>query len=496
MNSVLLGALFLAIWNSVLFYGKSLGISVILFIFPLLGLALYELHIHGKIKNRFGLLFIIPILLLSLTYFLFNSLFFRIFNLIVISLLFILLYLYTIKPSFNIWVMLSDVFSIVFEPIDCIVDVFEDIEGKVCKALKFGDGVSKFFKSFIVVVPVVGLVLLLLASADMVFGSMFETVLNFIESMADVEVAQEVLGRLILIILVFVYLSASIYFLVRKYSYVQYDTENLNVKANCYTIKLLLTVLNIVYVLFDIIQIRSLMLHQVSMDISYAEYARQGFFQLMFVSVINLGIILFAKITVREGDARDIHYIKLASTLMVLLTLVIIGSSFFRMYMYESEYGYTLLRLLVYVALFTESVLLVPTVIYIFNSNFNILKYYMVICIVVYTFLNYVNVDFIIARRNVERFYEVEKIDLDYLKNDGTDNIEVLVLLYNKTDNIAVHNSLVDYFRNLEIKMDGFQEYNLSKAKAIKLIDGLELAYFDDGDDDVLRYDDMMFEFR
>lgn len=222
------------------------------------------------------------------------------------------------------------------------------------------------------------------------------------------------------------------------------------------------------------------------MDISYAEYARQGFFQLMFVSVINISIILFSKLYEDKENKSNNKYVNIMSLIMIILTFIIIISSFLRMNMYESEYGYTLLRLLVYFALITESIALLPTCIYIFNSNFKITKYYLIIGIIAYVVLNYSNVDYIIAYRNINRYYETNKLDIDYLENDDTDNIQLLVELYNKTDDQNIHNSLVTYFKNLEsdtlgnIKINGFQEYNLSKSKAKYLLSNLNLEYIDD----------------
>lgn len=477
MSSVLIGALFLAIWNSILFYGKDLGISVVLFMVPLLGFVIYELKVHDRIKNRFGLLFVAPILLLSLTYFIFDNQVFRIFNVVVITLLFILMYLYTIKPTFNLWEMFGDVFAIVFEPIDHVVQVLQDVEEKMLKAFKVSDEVKKYLKSLIIVVPIVLVILFLLASADMVFENIFSSFFHYFDDLEWKDFFGNLVGRLCFIAILFVYLSALIYFLVRKFSNTKYEFESLGIKVSGYTIRLLLTVLNVIYILFDIIQIRSLMLHQVTMDISYAEYARQGFFQLMFVSVINLGIILFSK---AYEDKESKHgYEKFMCTMMIGLTFIIIVSSFLRMNMYESEYGCTMLRLLVYVALFTESVMLIPTVVYVFNSKFNIIKYYMVIGIGVYVLLNYSNVDMLIAKRNIDRYYQEDKIDLVYLKNEGADNIELLIDLYQNTEDADIHNALADYFYKVEFKMDGFQEYNLARKKANQLLWDLKIEYVD-----------------
>ncbi len=96
MKKSVLGSLLLAIIHSILFYGKELGISVILFAIPSLILLVSLFKKHSLIKNKNVLYLCIPILLLSSTYFLFNNEFFNQVNLIIIPFLY---------ASMIIWVM-------------------------------------------------------------------------------------------------------------------------------------------------------------------------------------------------------------------------------------------------------------------------------------------------------------------------------------------------------------------------------------------------------
>ena len=54
---------------------------------------------------------------------------------------------------------------------------------------------------------------------------------------------------------------------------------------------------------------------------------------------------------------------------MVIFTLVIIISAFARMTLYQQNYGYTRLRVLVDWALITEIILLIPTIGYILKNK-------------------------------------------------------------------------------------------------------------------------------
>lgn len=63
------------------------------------------------------------------------------------------------------------------------------------------------------------------------------------------------------------------------------------------------------------------------------------------------------------------------------------------MYFYESAYGYTLLRLLVYCSLFTETILLLPTILYIMDQKVNLAKTYVTIILTIYIGMNFINFD-------------------------------------------------------------------------------------------------------
>ena len=255
--------------------------------------------------------------------------------------------------------------------------------------------------------------------------------------------------------------------------YKEEDNKIKKFKLDIDTVKMLFVVLSIIYVLFDIIQIKSLILHSVSYDINYSEYARQGFFQLMVVSFINLFLLLFSKKYYNE-DKVNVRFFKIISLLIIGLTFVIIISSFMRMNLYESHYGYTFLRLLVYIVLITEIIMLIPTVIYILRDNYNVFWRYFVIIICVYVITNYINIDYVIAYRNVDRYYEVKDIDLKYLENGGADNLSVLFEFYSNVKDKEIKSDLEEYFSNLNLYDDGFQEFNLSRNRGNNLIKKLK----------------------
>ena len=465
MANLIIYILGLCIYNSILFYGKKLGINVILFVGPLLGFMYYVLKQNKKINNKKGLLFMIPIILLSIFYLVYDNTFFKVFNTFIMTILFLLMYLFTINPTFKISEVFVNVINLMFLPLSQISNLYRVVKLKIEDALHLSSNGKQKIKSIFIVIPIVIIVLLLLSSADMLFSNIFG---NFFSLFKKISIGN-IIDRIILIILLFTYLGSTINYLLYEYKEKKGNSKKES-KIENYTIKLLLTTLNIIYVVFDFIQIRSLMFHQGLTNINYAEYARSGFFQLMFISIINLSILLISK-----KSKEDTKYNKIMSVIMVFLTFIIIVSSFLRMYMYESAYGYTLLRLLVYVTLLTEVILLIPTLVYIFNSKMNILKQYMIIIISIYTLLSLSPVDYFIAKNNINRFYKTGKIDVDYLKNYSTDNITLLCDLYDNMDDGSGKYSytrkfLKDYLVYIynQNKNNSVREYNFSRRIAIE----------------------------
>jgi len=77
---------------------------------------------------------------------------------------------------------------------------------------------------------------------------------------------------------------------------------------------------------------------------TYSEYARRGFFELVTVAAIVLGLILLFDWLARFADRRGRLAISLLHGLLVLLTLVILASALIRMRIYQVEFGLTELR--------------------------------------------------------------------------------------------------------------------------------------------------------
>lgn len=89
--------------------------------------------------------------------------------------------------------------------------------------------------------------------------------------------------------------------------------------------------------------------------LSYAEYARRGFFELVVVAVLAIGLVIALERLVGERDRRIIG----AGVTLAALTGVILVSSAVRLRLYQEAYGWTELRMYVLAAIVVIGIVLV-----------------------------------------------------------------------------------------------------------------------------------------
>lgn len=481
MINLLIGAFLFSIWCVTLFFGKSIGLSMLLYVVPLTYYIIYILEKNKKIVNPKAKILIIPIVLLASTYFIFNNSFFNAINRSAIPALLIIMILELLNEKLELkFSLISKIIGMFFVPITFIGETFEKL--RICLEDKFKinidskkeQKIKKIVKSICITIPVILIIIILLSSADEVFGSLFTRILHTILNAIGKIKISTVAIRIILIICGFVYLLCFFDYITSRYE--KEETEEKNKKENDnFTIKMLLTALNIIYFVFCYIQIKSLFMKNV--DINYAYYARQGFFQLMIVSVINLVTILMAKKNQNGKEHRNNKYINIMSLIMIGFTFIILISSAVRMYFYESAYGYTLLRLLVYCVLITEAILLIPTILYVMDRKINLTKTYFTIIITAYLCMNFANFDYIIAKRNIDRYIETGKIDMYYLKTEtGTDAVNQIIRILEANTDVndtkeQARKYLQSIYDSLKEKTFDIRDFNISEILAKALIE-------------------------
>lgn len=79
--------------------------------------------------------------------------------------------------------------------------------------------------------------------------------------------------------------------------------------------------------------------------LTYADHARRGFFQLLAVAALALGIVLAARRVLADAEGRERRVLRTLALVLVGLTLALVGVALQRLRLYEDAYGLTMLRL-------------------------------------------------------------------------------------------------------------------------------------------------------
>lgn len=164
--------------------------------------------------------------------------------------------------------------------------------------------------------------------------------------------------------------------------------------------------------------------------LTYAQYARSGFFQLVAVAFLVLGLVFVASIWGPGRDRRRRRAVRLLLGSLCILTLVVLASALRRLDLYEDAFGLTRLRISVHATILWLGALLALVLGARTDAGARWLPRAVVLLtagsLMAFTLLR---PDALIARRNVDRYERTGKIDVSYLATLSPDAVPVLVEL-------------------------------------------------------------------
>lgn len=165
-------------------------------------------------------------------------------------------------------------------------------------------------------------------------------------------------------------------------------------------------VIALIYIYFCVIQVVYLFAGygKLPEGYTYAQYARQGFFQLLFICLMNLVIVLIGL-----GFFRESRVLKGILLVISLCTFVMIASSAYRMLLYISVYQLTFLRIFVLWALLVIALLMAGIVGKTLRNAFPLFRYGLFVISCCYLVLSFGQPDYWIARYNISAYVKQEK---------------------------------------------------------------------------------------
>lgn len=228
-----------------------------------------------------------------------------------------------------------------------------------------------------------------------------------------------------------------------------------------------LTMIAVVYVFFSVIQVLYLFWGQMKLPegYTYASYAHEGFFQLLFVCMINVVLVLVVLAVFRKNKM-----VNLLLTLISACTYIMLASSAYRMYLYVRAYSLSFLRILVFWGLVLMAVLLVGIVIQIFHEKFRLFQYGLAVVTVCYLVLSFSHPDYWIAKYNLSQMHRQNagEMDYEYLSELSTDAASVIAQEQGEWVDVYAQSVMAESKRSL-------RQYNFSVEKARSLFENYKM---------------------
>lgn len=176
-----------------------------------------------------------------------------------------------------------------------------------------------------------------------------------------------------------------------------------------------------------------------------AEYARQGFWQLLWATVLTLIVIALALRWAPRGRAGDRTLVRSVLGLLCVLTLVVVASALRRMDLYVDAFGLTRLRISVAaVELWLGVVLVLILAAGVFGARLLPRAVVGSAAVGVLAF-GLISPDGLIAEQNVQRHRSGGTIDIEYLKGLSADAVPALNELPEPLRSCALENFQRDF---------------------------------------------------
>jgi len=238
---------------------------------------------------------------------------------------------------------------------------------------------------------------------------------------------------------------------------------------------IILTSVNVLFLIFVGVQFHYFFGGQINIHIegfTYSEYARRGFFELVLVAILSLGLILTLGTISLRKDELEKRIFSILNIVLVVLIGIMLYSAYLRLGMYEMAYGFTRLRTYTHVFMIWLGVLLVLTVILetIRRPRF-FASALLFVSIGFSASLALMNVDAFIVRQNVSRSQQGHDLDVHYLTQLSDDAIPVVAELFAAEQNqetkatlgavLACRNS-----QNRNKEMNDWRSFHFSRAKS------------------------------
>lgn len=167
--------------------------------------------------------------------------------------------------------------------------------------------------------------------------------------------------------------------------------------------------------------------------LSYAEYARKGFFELVWVAGLALPLLVGAHAVAPNSTRREITCFRGLTTVLTCLVLVIMVSAMTRMSLYVESFGLTPMRVSVSAFMIWLATVFGWFIVSLYRNAMNRFSFgAMAAGFAVIAGLNFVTPDRMTAHYNVSRFASTSDLDTTHLARLGAESVPEVLSSWDK----------------------------------------------------------------
>lgn len=156
--------------------------------------------------------------------------------------------------------------------------------------------------------------------------------------------------------------------------------------------------------------------------LTYAEYARQGFWQLLWVSALTLLVLSVVIRVAGRVSASDRRVLRILVGILCATSIVVVISAIHRMWLYQQAYGFSTERLMVITTeVWLGAVFVLVAVAGIRMTGRWLPRAVLVAGVLALLGLAALNPERLIADRNIDRFEQTGALDAEYLSGLSSD---------------------------------------------------------------------------
>ena len=214
-------------------------------------------------------------------------------------------------------------------------------------------------------------------------------------------------------------------------------------------------------------------------NFSYSQYARQGFFELCAVCVINFVIITAITVFTKRNEGKEAVFQRILKIMLCIFTEALVVIDIAKMMLYIGQFGLTQKRVVTSWFMILLGLLFLILLLKQFIPKFKITAPSIIVTLVLSAVLIFGNVDACVAKYNVWAYQndKLESIDIDMMYELDDSAVKYVLPLVYELD-YDVYYKAKEYleYKKGEINRKEFWEYTIHTINAKRLLEDAKIV--------------------